>query len=316
MKIKGSMRNLKINTAFILAGVGSVVALAIRVYQYFSGLIDFETGFYESDNITTFILYAVLAITAIGIFAVSLLAGEIPQEKMPEKRNIGVAAFAGLFSVTLAVGAVEQYTLYSNAKSNAVLSILNGQSEMSYLMKSGALPRLGEAVFAALSIVYFAIVLIKYIGARKLDMTKFKIFSLCPLFWATFRLVQRFTRTISFMNVSDLFLEMFMIAFMMMFFMYFAQMSSNVNANATSYKVFSYGLIAAMLSAVISVPKILMMAFSSSYRDLLASGRVECPLEYTDIAFCLFTVMFLIACLSVPRIKNMTLKETEKLIEE
>lgn len=313
MKIKGSIKNLKIDTAFIVALAGTLAALGIRIYQAFSGLIDFETGFFTSENASVYVLYAILAATAVAVFGISFLAGEIPQEKMPAKKSPVVTLFAGVFAIALVISAVEQFSLFSQAYAS-FNPFLEEQTVMSYLMKSGALPRLGEAVCAALSAVYFIVVLINYSGIKDFDMSRLKALSLCPLFWATFRMVQRFTRTISFMNVSSLFLELFMIAFMMMFFMYLAQMSSNVNAKAISFKIFSYGLIGSMFAAVVSVPKVLLIVFNSSYRELMSNDLLECAFEPADLAFCLFAATFLMLCLSSPRIKNMTLKETEKLI--
>ncbi len=317
MKIKGSIKNLKINTAFVVFAVGTAVALGLRIYQAFSGIIDFETGFFNTQHITTTILYAVLAITAVAVFAVAFLAGEIPQEKMPLKKSPSMTLFSGLFAIALSYGAVTKFADFNDLLSKSVSDpICIEQGLGAYLMKSGAFAVLGQSVFAALSVVYFLILLFYYSDIKEVDLTKFKFLSLCPLFWATFRMIQRFTRTISFMNVSSLLLELFMIAFMMMFFMYMAQMSSNVNALAISFKIFSYGLIGSMFAAVVSVPKILLLIFDSSYRELMKAESLACPLEITDIAFCAFTVAFLILCLTVPRIKNLSLKETEKLIEE
>lgn len=329
MKIKGSMKNLKINNAFTVAAAGTALAVIIRLYQVFSGLIDFETGFYNSSDITVYLLYAILALTAISVFAICFLTSEIPQEKMPEKKNMTVAVFAGIFAVTLVIEAVNQfgvfndmYTSFNIAGSNFIVpakdryNLTFFMNSLPYITKSGALPRLCEALFAVLSTVYFLVLAMKYSGLRKFDIAKMKALSLCPLFWATFRLVERFTRTISFMNVSSLFFEMFMIAFMMMFFMYFAQMSSKVNAVAISYKIFSYGLISAMFAAVVALPKIILTVVNSSYRDLMEAGSLACRPEWTDIAFCAFAAAFLVHCLSSARIKNMTLKETEKLIKQ
>lgn len=329
MKIKGSIKNLKINTAFTIAAAGGIVALGIRFFQVFSGLIDFETGFFTQESITTYILYAVLALTAFGIFMVSTMSGEIPQEKMPEKKSMLTAVFAGIFAVTLLIAAITELDKFSgiyltfNSPENRFIvpeserySVNFFLKSLPYLMKIGALPKLVAGIFAVLSSAYFALLSLKFAGIRKTDLTKIKFLSLCPLFWATFRMVERFTRTISFINVSSLFLEMFMIAFMMMFFMYFAQMSSQVNAKAISYKIFGYGLIASVISAVVVIPKVVLYVVNSSYRDLANEGLLECPIEIADLGFCLFTAAFLVLCLTVPRIKNMTLKETEKLIKQ
>lgn len=329
MKFKGSIKNLKIDTAFIIAAVGGIIALGIRLFQTFSGLIDFETGFYTQESITTYILYAVMVLTAFGIFLVCTMSGEIPQEKMPTKKSPVTAVLVGAFAVTLLVTAISEISSFGNIyltfnppESRFIVpeserySINFFISSMPYLMKIGALPKLLAGVFAVLSSAFFGVLALGFAGIRKADLTKIKFMSLCPLFWATFRMVERFTRTISFINVSSLFLEMFMIAFMMMFFMYFAQMSSQVNAKAISFKIFGYGLIATVISAVVVIPKLLLFVVNSSYRDLANEGLLECPIEIADLGFCLFAVSFLVLCLTVPRIKNMTLKETEKLIRQ
>ncbi len=315
MKIKGSAKNLKISSVLVVAGIGTLAAVALRVVQAFGGLIDFETGFYTEDNFTIPALYGVLLLSAVLTFVISFFAGEVPQDKLPEKKNIPVAVTSLAFAVTLCISAASRFEAY-NALANSYNFMMTEQSQFSYLMKSGAIATLGESVFAVLSGVYFLLLAIKFIGAGKLNLSKVKFFSLCPLFWATFRMVQRFSRTISFMNVSSLFFELFMIAFMMMFFMYLAQTSSQVSNRAISFKVVSYGLIAAMFSAVITVPKVLLLLVDSSYKNLMNTGALECPLEIADFFFLLFAFSFVICLVKSPKIRNMTLKETEKLLEQ
>jgi len=315
MKIKGSAKNLQMKSAFFVALAGTIVALIIRIYQSFSGLIDFETGFFTENSITTPILYGVLGFSAVAIFVICLLSGKAPQDKLPEKKNIAVSVASGCFAILLVFGAVASVQSYFDM-SSTYDPFMAEQTHFSYLMKSGALPRLLEGVFGILSAIYFIILTFKYAGMRNADMAKMKFFSLCPLFWATFRMIQRFTRTISFMNVSSLFLELFMIAFMMMFFMYLAQMSSEVNNRCVSYKVVSYGLIGGMFAAVVAIPGPLLQLFDSSYKALAADGLLECPVEIADFFFCLFAFVFAMSLVSAPQIKNMTVKESEKIIEE
>lgn len=315
MKIKGSAENLKINSAFIVFLIGTVLAVGIRIYQGFSGLIDFETGFLNEEHISTYILYAVLIVSAFAIFIISLLAGEVPQDKMPEKRSPALAVFSALFGVALAFDGVSKIEGFTSASKMYDITYTE-QTYLSFLMKSGALPKMLTGVFAFISTVYFLVIFIKYIGIKNVNLTKVKALSLCPLFWATFRMIERFTRTISFMNVSGLMLELFMISFMMMFFMYLAQTSSEVNATAISYKVFAYGLIGSMLASVVTLPRVILLAVNSDYMQMMADGELECPLEMPDVAFIFFTLMFLVCFVSSPKIRNMTLKETEKMIEE
>lgn len=315
MKIKGSAKNLKISSALVVAGIGTLAAVALRIVQVFGGLIDYETGFYTAENFTIPALYGILVIGAVLTLVISFLAGEVPQDKLPEKKNIPVAVTAFCFAASLffsAVGRFEAYNVLAGKYDYFVME----QSQFSYLMKSGAIATLGESVFAVLSALYFLLFAVKFIGSGKMNLTKVKFFSLCPLFWATFRMVQRFSRTISFMNVSSLLLELFMLAFMMMFFMYLAQTSSQVSNRAISFKVVSYGLIAGMFSAVVAVPKALLLLVDSSYKNLSDTGALECPLEIADFFFLLFVISFVICLAKAPKIRNMTLKETEKLLEQ
>ena len=249
MKIKGSAKNLSINFAVAVAGIGTLVAVVLRLIQAFGGMIDFETGFYQTENFTIPALYGVLGVSAVLSFVISFLAGEVPQDKLPEKKNIPVAVSAILFAAALCISAVGSFEEY-NALANQYNYLVMEQSEFSYLMKSGAIATLGESICAVLSGIYFLFFAIRFAGVGKLNLTKVKFFSLCPLFWATFRMVQRFSRTISFMNVSELFLELFMLAFMMMFFMYLAQTSSKVSNRAISFKVVAYGLVGDRKSVV------------------------------------------------------------------
>lgn len=315
MKIKGSAEHVQMKSAYFTAFAGTLLALIIRIYQAFSGLIDFETGFFTENSFTTPLLYGVLGVSAVAIFMICLLSGKAPQDKLPENKNIALAAASGCFAILLVFGAVAAIGSYMDM-SSSFDPFMAEQTRFSYLMKSGALPKLLEGVFGILSAVYFVVLTFKYAGLRNADLTKVKFFSLCPLFWATFRMIQRFTRTISFMNVSSLFLELFMIAFMMMFFMYLAQMSSEVNNRAISYKVVSYGLIGGMFAAVVAIPGLILQLFDSSYKALAAEGLLECPVEPADFFFCLFAFIFIVSLVSAPQIKNMTIKETEKMIEE
>ncbi len=314
MKIKGSVQNLKIKTAVKVGAAGTVIALALRFYQYFGGLVDFETGFFTEESFTTPLLYGVLGVTAVAVFVICLLAGKAPQDKFPRKKNVALAALSGAFALSLAYCAVSKIGQYNNMAAAYNPYFHDGQTKLSYLMKSGAMPTLLEGAFAFLSIVFFVLLVLRFLG-KNVKLTKFRFFSLCPFFWATFRMIQRFTKTISFMNVSKLFLELFMIAFIMMFFMYLAQLTSQVNNRGIAYKVVAYGIIAGMLAAVVSVPEIAVQ-FTGSYNELALMGKIGYPLEVVDIFFAVFSFLFVDFFVLSPKIRNMTQKESEKIIRE
>ncbi|MPN57148.1 hypothetical protein SDC9_204842 [bioreactor metagenome] len=130
------------------------------------------------------------------------------------------------------------------------------------------------------------------------------------MFWETFRIVQRFTRTISFVNVSDLLLELFMIAFAMMFFMNFAQMCAHINDKGIMHKILSYGLICVMFSLVVALPRLVLIIFDNS---LIV---VNSPIEWCDITVSLFIVSYLFVMHRLPLEKNRTLRQIERMEKE
>ena len=150
---------------------------------------------------------------------------------------------------------------------------------------------------------------VKFFGAS-VNIRGRKVLAVTPVFWATMRMIQRFTRTISFIFVSDLLLELFMIAFMMMFFLSFAQLASDVNSRHVVNKVYAYGLIGAMLAAVVSIPRIILSIVDSSL--IVASN----PLEICDLGFLVFVVALCFTMIKMPKEDNITLKEVERLQKE
>ena len=306
MSIKGSSSGLNIKSVFLIFSVATVLATAIRVIQTYT-IIEADTGFYSKYNATVWLLYAILIMAGIAIFAVPYLVKKIPQSRLPESKNIPLAVFSVLTAVTLVIDMFDSFEKFSNVFS--AYTPTEQQTMASYMMKTGGAPLVLESICAVLSAVYFLILAIKYFGV-KLDTVKFKLLAVCPVFWATGRIVQRFTRTISFINVSDLLLELFMLAFLMLFLLNLAQVNSNINSRAVMDKVYSYGLISAMLEIVISVPKVIVAIITP---ELNSAGN---PLELCNIALAVFTVLLLVAMLKIPLNDNITLKQAEKEAKE
>lgn len=72
------------------------------------------------------------------------------------------------------------------------------------------------------------------------------------------KMITRFMTKISFINVSELMLEMLELALVMLFFMSFAKISSDVADKGEFKKLVSYGMPAAMLAAVIGVSRLVI----------------------------------------------------------
>ena len=106
-----------------------------------------------------------------------------------------------------------------------------------------------------------------------------------PVGWISCRLLHLFVSKISFMRVSDLFLELLMCAFMVLFFMALAQVSSNVYSTESRWRLAGFGLPAALISAVISVSR---LVFKETYIN------ENHPFNIVDLAFSVFAVMLVV----------------------
>lgn len=305
MSVKGSGKKIKLSAVFPIFIIATVAAVILRTWQAFN-IIESDTGFFSTGHITIPILYAILVVAAIAIYMAAYVTKKVPEPRISNEKSISLGITCLLMCGGLGINAVDCFYTFTTVYSQYTpFSSMAGSGLASYLLKTGATPRLIEMIFAILSIIWFIILATKFFSGTS-DVSKRKFFALCPVFWSTFRIVQRFTRTISFVNVSDLLLELFMIAFMMLFFLFFAQVSSNINARAVMNKVYAYGLIAAMTALVISVPKVIIM-FAAP--ELSVNG---CPLEACNITTALFIIAFLAVNLRVPSCENITVKQAEK----
>ena len=154
-------------------------------------------------------------------------------------------------------------------------------------MRSGFLPMMLQSFFAFLSAIYFFILASDFSkGTAK--AYKRKILATAPVSWAAARLITRFMRQISFVQVSDLLLELVMIAFMIMFFMALAQTASGVYKDQFKWRIPGLGLSAGLIAAVISVPRLIFTIFSNSH---IVS---EHPFSLADFIFVIFIFTLMI----------------------
>ena len=93
-----------------------------------------------------------LCLLLVAVLAVSFLAGKVPSDKLPEKKNIAITVLCAAFAVGLAISATPLFEDFMKT-SYSYNSLFEEQSKISFLMKSGALPRLLEGVFAILSAI-------------------------------------------------------------------------------------------------------------------------------------------------------------------
>ncbi len=255
----------------LIFAAAAIIALPVRTLQYFT-VIESETGFFTENDWSVYLLGAV---TGAAIIAM-LVLGFAKRKTLDYSLEITKRPGQGILSFTAAAG------LLMNA-----VSIIMEIMESAFVPQEEKAARLIitiQAVFAVLSAIYFVALGTSYLSGKS-NGSEYRLISLAPVLWSIFRLVFRFTRTISYIRVSDLILEMAMIVFCISFFMAFAQVNSRVDPNKKEWKIAAYGLSAALLSLLCFVPRFIVMITGSA--DLL---HEQSPAEYCDFGVALFII--------------------------
>lgn len=278
LAIKGSKQGIKIFSCIIVFIAAAVIGTGIRCLQVFK-FIDNKTGFYTGGEIWSVVLYAILAAAIVFFGAVCFLSADSKKITLGGSRNKWAAIGSGLFAVSLLGDAF--YCISLGATKSGVIG-----SVYTDMMKSGVLPLLIQSIAALFSAVYFFILASDF-SKGKAKVYKRKLLATAPVIWAGSRLIFRFLRQISFVQVSDLFLELVMIAFMIMFFMALAQTASGVYSSSFKWRIPAFGLSAALIATVISVPR---MIASLAAREFVNSSH---PFSLNDFIFVIFILTLL-----------------------
>ena len=271
LSLKGSRKDMNIgicNVVFIVAAIAGIIIRTMQMASY----IDPETGFYKGyGDWIHLIFYIILAVNIIFFCGRTYLSADVRKIEIGGDSNKAASIGTRLFAVALLWDSFYSFFngIYSAGSSNADI------------MRSGALPLTLQSFFALLSAIYFFILASDFSkGTAK--AYKRKILATAPVSWAAARLITRFMRQISFIQVSDLLLELVMIAFMIMFFMALAQTASGVYKDQFKWRIPGLGLSAGLIAAVISVPRLIFTIFSSSH---IVS---EHPFSLADFIFVIF----------------------------
>ena len=279
ISLKGSKENLSIaplNKVFLAAFVIATVLRCIQMAMY----IDPQTGFLTGGSVLNILLYAVLAVAIVVFCGISFLSADCKKAEIGGISDSKVATSARLMAIGFAVDCVSSF----------LTGMYNfGSSDTGYtdVMKSGTLPMLLQSFFALFSAVYFFVLASDFSkGTEK--AYKRKILATAPVCWAGARLIYRFLRQISFIEVSDLFLELVMIAFMVMFFMALAQVASGVYKDTVKWRLTGFGLSAGVIAAVLSISRLVMSLVSViAASDFTVSGH---SFTLADLLFALFVL--------------------------
>ncbi len=287
-KIKGSSSAVKMKYLLFVFAAAVLAALPTRVYQLLA-LVDSTNGFYKESDVTVPVLYAIVVVFCLLFMVLSFISKEVPSPKLPTGKNpvLGVASFvitAGLcwdmFSTLRDIIPVSQ--------GNAAIFIDLLRTNLS--QQGGAFALLGF-VFAFFAIVYFIVFGISHLNG-KASYKEFKLLALSPLCWSMMMLISKLMNPISFVKVSELLFEIFMFVFVMLFFLTFARISSGVFTEDSMWGIYGYGLVAALLAAIVTIPRIVIA--------LVGLDAVEgYSFDFSHIAVLVFILAYVFASLGV-----------------
>lgn len=283
MKITGKSEKLYPLLGLYIAAGLLIVAIPVRLYQHLT-IIEQTTGFYKAVDRSVYVMYVLAALAVIASYVVSTLAKNVPASKSPYRKNKFLAVTSiilGIGTVLDVVSAASSFIINARNFTAAGISIL-GTAD------GGQIPILFEAVLGIFAAIYFLVFGISYIDGRT-TYSQYKFLAITPFFWAMSRLVVRLISKISYVNVSDLMLELFGIAFMMIFFMSFARISSGLSNKKAMRSVYSSGAVAAFLLGTANIPRLLLYVSGNSGKITLGFSLSLC-----DLAFVFFAAAYII----------------------
>lgn len=283
MKITGKSEKLYPLLGLYIAAGLLIVAIPVRLYQHLT-IIEQTTGFYKAVDRSVYVMYVLAALAVIASYIVSTLAKNVPASKSPYRKNKFLAVTSiilGIGTVLDVVSAASSFIINARNFTAAGISIL-GTAD------GGQIPILFEAVLGIFAAIYFLVFGISYIDGRT-TYSQYKFLAITPFFWAMSRLVVRLISKISYVNVSDLMLELFGIAFMMIFFMSFARISSGLSNKKAMRSVYSSGAVAAFLLGTANIPRLLLYVSGNSGKITLGFSLSLC-----DLAFVFFAAAYII----------------------
>ena len=212
MKIKNSVDKLDtriLPAVFFFAALVSTVIRTLQVFRF----IEHETGFITGGGWLMTILYVIVFGCGLAFCVASYLSKDTASHQPQGLKDKLAGGFAFAFSVTLAGDWISSFF-------NFITSLTTDVSVPGFrgFMSSGVITYLAQSFLAFFSAIYFVIFALDLLRGT-VKANKAKILALAPVGWAGIRLIHRFIRQISFVEVSDLLFELIMLSCAVLFFM-------------------------------------------------------------------------------------------------
>ncbi len=292
MKITGKFKKINPLLPLYIIAVLLVAAIPLRTYQLLF-ITEYDTGFYKSVDWSVYALYGV-AIVVILVSAILVnLAKSVPSSKDEiRKKN----AFLGVCTILFAIGILVDVIM---AFSSILLKDTTGTVE-GMASQENIVPLLLEAVAGVLSAIYMMMFGISHFDGRT-TYSQYRFLALTPLVWSIFRIIVRFLRKISYVNIADLMLELFILASMMIFLLAFARISSGLSNERSMRSLFAAGYICIFFCLVTNIPRLIIGITGNS-----AYLPDEYPLSVADITFALFAVAYIVNAMKKATLNDYT----------
>lgn len=287
-KIKGSSSAVKMKNLLFVFAAAVLVALPTRVYQLLA-LVDASNGFFKESDVTVPVLYGVVVVFSLLFLVLSFISKEVPSPKLPAGKNpvLGIASFI----ITAGLSWDMLRTLRNIIPVNQGNATIFMSLFKTNLSQNGGTFALLELVFAFFAIIYFLVFGISHLNG-KASYKEFKLLALSPLCWSMTVLITKLMNPISFVKVSELLFEIFFFVFVMLFFLTFARISSGVFTEDSMWGIYGYGLTAALLAAIVTIPRIVI--------SLVGLEAVEdYAFDFAHLAVMVFVLAYVFASLGV-----------------
>ncbi|MGN1444033.1 MAG: hypothetical protein ACI4XE_09315 [Acutalibacteraceae bacterium] len=281
MKIKTSKKEITVDNLPLLFLISAIVCCVLRCVQV-ATLIDAETGFYKQSSIVTILYYIVLFGSCLAFCVLSYLSQQSATLSTSTIQSKPLCAVTAIFGISMFINSATSFVQSITSSGSADAYAGSGFKAM---MSSGELPKALQAAFALLSALYLFYLAASFKNGSE-TARKHKIVALAPVGWVAFRLIFRFVSKISFLRVSDLFLELSMLAFMILFFMAFAQVNSGVYSEGFGWRIPAFGLSAALIAFSVNIPRLI---FTLVDADKYINPNYA--FSFNDLMFCVFAVM-------------------------
>ncbi len=283
-KIKGCLSKPEPAALIAITALSLCALLPLRVLHV-TTLIDPETGFFDKTDFTVPLFYAIGAVVIAVIFVLSFLNSKVTRARNCTVKSKSLGIVSVITALSIAYSSVIGFSEFIQLNIDYGKTV--GIPYTTYLTQTGAAALAFEGIAGLLSVTFFCLYAVSCFK-KSFSLSSFSLLSITPTLWAISRIVFRFLEKISFVNVSDLLLELITLAFMIMFMLTFAQVVTGSSPEICAWRLFGCGLPAALTAFVTNMPRLFLVVTGKS--ELIAEGYT---VEICDIALAVFIPLFL-----------------------